>query len=80
MTQSTFFIVSWLVLAALLFYPVNKLIFVMSVRRLSKKLARDLNEEEVTGQRNRARVLAVILVLGFSFLFNIQTVGLPGRE
>ena len=63
-------------LAAALFFPVYKLIFVLSVRRMQKKLARGLDESELAGQRNRARVLAVILVLGFSFLFNIQSVGL----
>ncbi len=80
MTQGTFFVASWLLLAALLFYPVYKLVFVLSVRRMRKKLERELSDDEITGQRNRARVLAVILVFGFSFLFNIQTVGLPGRE
>ena len=80
MTQGMFFTLSWLVLAGLLFYPVYKLVFVLSVRRLRKKLERELSDDEIAGQKNRARVLAVILVFGFSFLFNIQTVGLPGRE
>ena len=80
MTQGMFFTASWVLLAVLLFYPVYKLVFVLSVRRMRKKLERELSDDEIAGQKNRARVLAVILVFGFSFLFNIQTVGLPGRE
>ena len=66
-------------LAAALFYPVYRLIFVLSVRRLQRKLERELDDHEIRGQRNRARVLATLLVLVFSFLFNVQSVGLSGR-
>ena len=50
----------------------------MSVRRLQRKLGRELDEQELNGQRNRARVLATLLCLTFSFVYNIQTLGLPG--
>ena len=80
MNPTLHFAIWWVLLAVLLFYPVNRLIWVMSVRRLQKKLRRDLEETELKGQRNRARVLAVLLCLGFSFLYNIQTIGLPGGE
>ena len=74
--QLTFFL-WWLLLAAMLFYPVSKLIWVMSVRRLQKKLGRSLDDEELLGQKRRARVLAVILVMIVAFIYNIQTIGLP---
>ena len=38
-----------LLLAALLFWPMSKLIWVLSVRRLQRKLDRDLTEVEITG-------------------------------
>ena len=70
----------WVILlAALLFYPVSKLIWVVSVRRLQRKLSRELTAEELQGQLRRARVLTVFLVLLFSWLYNISTIGLPGR-
>ena len=72
-----FFTFSWVVLAALLFLPVSRLIWVMSVRRLERRQKRRLEEAEREAQLRRARVLAVIVVLAFSLLFNLQTVGLP---
>ena len=68
-----------LLLAALLFYPVSKLIWVVSVRRLQRRLQRELSEEEVQGQLRRARVLAVFVALMFSWLYNVNTIGLPGH-
>ena len=78
MNQTAFFTLSWIVLAALLFLPVSRVIWVMSVRRLERRHKRRLEDAEREAQRRRARVLAVIVVLAFSFLFNLQTVGLPG--
>lgn len=66
-----------LVLAALLFLPVSKLIWVLSVRRLQRKTGRELSEEELRGQLKRARVIAVLVSLIFSFLFNANLMGIP---
>ena len=66
-----------LVLAGLLFLPVSKLIWVLSVRRLQKKTGRDLSDEELQGQLKRARVIAVFVTLIFSFLFNANFMGIP---
>jgi hypothetical protein len=74
------FIVWVVVLAALLFWPMSKLIWVMSVRRLQRKLERELDENEIAGQMNRARVISVFVSVLFSFLYNLQTLGMPGRE
>lgn len=69
----------WVVLlAALLFWPMSKLVFVLSVRRLQRKLARTLDEKEMAGQMNRARVISVFLSLLFSYLYNLSTIGMPG--
>ncbi len=67
-----------LLLAALLFWPMSKLIWVLSVRRLQRKLARQLDEGEIAGQLNRARVISMFVSLLFSFAFNLSTIGLPG--
>ena len=71
------FIIWVLLLAALLFWPMSKLVFVLSVRRLQRKLARDLNESEVSGQMNRARVISVFVSVLFSYLYNLSTIGMP---
>ena len=71
----------WVVLlAALLFWPMSKLIWVLSVRRLQRKLERELDERELAGQLNRARVISVFVSLMFAFLYNLHTLGLPGNE
>ena len=70
----------WVIgLAALLFYPVSKLIWVFSVRRMQRRLSRELSEEEIKGQLQRARFVSVFLVLLFSWLYNFNTIGFPGR-
>ena len=72
------FILWVLALAALLFWPISKLVWVLSVRRLQRKLARELDEHEIAGQMNRARVVSVFVSLLFSFAYNLSTIGIPG--
>ena len=79
MSPSVYFVGSVLLLAVLLFYPVSKLIWVLSVRRLERKTERKLSEEEIAGQLRRARVLTVLIVVIFSFLFNAHLIGVPGN-
>lgn len=67
-----------LLLAALLFWPLAKLVFVLSVRRLQRKLDRELDAKELAGQLNRARVISALASLVFSYLYNLNTIGLPG--
>ena len=71
------FILWVLLLAGLLFWPLSKLVFVLSVRRLQRKLARDLNDTEVASQMNRARIIGVFLSVVFSYLYNLSTIGMP---
>ena len=71
------FIIYVLILAALLFYPMSKLIWVLSVRRLQKKTNQELNEQELAGQMSRARFISLFVCLSFSFLYNLNTIGLP---
>ncbi len=63
------------ILAALLFYPAWRLIWVLSVRRIERKTKRKLSEQEIAGQRRRAAFLAFFLVLIFSFVFNYNLLG-----
>ena len=67
-----YFLVSVLVLAGLLFIPVSRLVFTLSVRRLEKRTERTLNDAELTGQNRRARVITLIVVIAFSILFNLR--------
>lgn len=68
--QQIYLVVCILILAGLLFFPVARIIWTLSVRRLQRKLGRELNQNEITAQLKRARFLALFLVLIFSYLFN----------
>lgn len=79
MNESVFFTLSVIVLAALLFLPVTRLVWVLSVRRLERKTGRTLDETERAGQLRRARLLTLAVVILFSLLFNLAMLGAPGR-
>ena len=72
-----YFVLSVLVLAIALFFPISKLIWVLSVRRLQRKLNTELSDADTHGQLARARFLAVLVALAFSFLFNVNLLGWP---
>lgn len=79
MNESVFFTLSVVILAALLFLPVTRLVWVLSVRRLERKTGTTLDETERAGQLRRARLVTLILVILFSLLFNLAMLGAPGR-
>ena len=72
MSPWAYYWISVALLTGLLFLPVSRLVWVLSVRRLERKLRQPLSNEERFGQWNRARFLAVIVCLLFSALFNYQ--------
>jgi hypothetical protein len=72
MSPWMYYWLSVVALAALLFVPASRLVWVLSVRRLERKLGRPLSDEGRSGQRNRARFIAVIVCVVFSALFNYQ--------
>jgi membrane protein implicated in regulation of membrane protease activity len=74
------FMASTAILAALLFFPVSKLVWVLSVRRFENKLARSTTEEERQGQLQRARFIGLIVSLVFAALFNYNVFGIPGHS
>ncbi|MCP4286831.1 MAG: hypothetical protein GY792_20705 [Gammaproteobacteria bacterium] len=64
--------ISVIVLALMLFFPVSKMIWVLSIRRTERKQSQALTQEEKNGQKARARFIAIPLVCAFSWLFNLQ--------
>lgn len=73
---SLYDVISILVLAGLLFVPVSKLIWVLSVRRLQRKLQTELSAEEINGQLTRARFVSLFLSTLFAALFYANMFGL----
>ena len=75
--DSTQFIWYWAttaILAFALYFPTNRLIWVMRVRRLQKSLGRDATEEEREEVKRKTRLVAAILVIGFAYLFNWKVI------
>ena len=74
-----YYLISTAALTALLFIPVYRLVWVLSVRRLERRTKRRLGEDERLGQRRRARFIAAFVAFVFSALFNLQFAGLTGN-
>jgi len=79
MDQPLLWFIGWSgLLAAMLFLPVSRLMWTVSVRRQERKLQRRLSEAETLGQLRRARFLSFFVVTAFSLLFNYNVFGIPG--
>ena len=74
--MTTYFYFSVLILAILLFFPVSKMIWVISVRRLQRKTGRLLTTEEIEAQKTRSRFIALLVVFPFAWFFNYGLLGL----
>lgn len=72
MIMNAYFLISLVILAILLFFPTSKLIWTVSVRRLQMKIKTELSNAELEGQLKRARIIAIFVVLIFSYLFNVS--------
>lgn len=64
MSPQTYQIVATLVLAALLFFPVRQLIWILSVRRAE---GRDGQHDEIRRTRFKRRATATAILLSFAF-------------
>ena len=71
------FVLWVLLLAALLFWPVSNLVWTLSVRRKQRKLNKQLNENELLAQKQRARFIAGFVCLLFSLMYNLSRLGVP---
>ena len=64
------YMISSILMAAILFRPVKKLIFVQKVRKAERKLKRDLTEEEKKEAEKKIIPLTAFIVVTFAFIFN----------
>ena len=72
MNEDVFFLAGIVLLSIALYFPVNKMIWVLSVRRLERKYKKKLTDVERKLQLNRARFISIILVIIFSYFFNLK--------
>ena len=69
------FWISTLLLAALLFRPVQKVIVVGRIRKLERTLKRASTPEEKEAIRKKAIPLVAVIVITFSYIFNKILIG-----
>ena len=72
MNEDVSFLAGIVLLSIALYFPVNKMIWVLSVRRLERKYKKKLTDVERKLQLNRARFISIILVIIFSYFFNLK--------
>ena len=72
MPSELFYLLSVILLVILLYYPVNKLIYILSVRRYEKKTGHSLNQKELSAHQIGSRFISIILIIIFSSLFNLN--------
>ena len=58
------------ILAAVLFFPVRKLLLAMNINRIQSKNKRAITEEEVEILKKKVNVIAAILAVTFAFFYN----------
>ena len=56
--------------AAVLFFPVRKLLMSNNINRIQAKNKKALTEEEIQILRNKVNVIAAILSVSFAFFYN----------
>ena len=58
------------VFAALLFFPVRKLLLAININRIQAKNKRTITEEEVQVLKKKVNVIAAIISVTFAFFYN----------
>jgi hypothetical protein len=56
--------------AAVLFFPVRKLLLAININRIQSKNKRAVTEEEVQVLRKKVNVIAAIIAVTFAFFYN----------
>jgi len=56
--------------AAVLFFPVRKLLLAININRIQNKNKRAVNEEELKILRKKVNVIAAIISVTFAFFYN----------
>jgi len=62
-------------LAALLYRPAKKFIFIQRFNRIERKIDRKLTEDEIKDLEKRTVPMTVFIVVTFAFLFNSVIMG-----
>jgi hypothetical protein len=68
--QTLWFGVTSFAFAALLFFPVRKLLLALNINRIQAKQKRAVTAEEVQVLKKKVNVIAAIIAVSFAFFYN----------
>ena len=58
------------IMAALLFFPIRKILMSINIKRAEAKFKRQVTEEEIQLLRKKANTIAAVISVTFAFLYN----------
>jgi hypothetical protein len=70
MTMTIFYNLTSVLLGVILFFPVRKFILALNVNRFQSRESRKITAEELAALRKKVTVIAAIIAVTFSFIYN----------
>ncbi len=70
MTMTIFYNLTSVLLGVILFFPIRKFILGLNVNRLQGRENREITAEELAALQKKVTVIAAIIAVTFSFIYN----------
>jgi signal transduction protein with GAF and PtsI domain len=68
--MTLWYVITSFIFAALLFFPVRKLLMAININRIQAKQKRAVTEEELQVLKKKVNVIAAIISASFAFFYN----------
>jgi signal transduction protein with GAF and PtsI domain len=68
--QTVWYGVTSFIFAAVLFFPVRKLLLALNINRIQNKNKRAVTEDEIETMKKKVNVIATIIAVTFAFFYN----------
>jgi len=68
--QTVWYGVTSFIFAAVLFFPVRKLLLAININRFQNKNKRAVTEDEIETMKKKVNVIATIIAVTFAFFYN----------
>ena len=68
--QTVWYGVTSFIFAAILFFPVQKLLLAININRIQNKNKRAVTEDEIETLKKKVNVIATIIAVTFAFFYN----------
>ena len=68
--QTVWYGITSFIFAAVLFFPVRKLLLALNINRIQNKNKRAVTEDEIETLKKKVNVIATIIAVTFAFFYN----------